>query len=327
MSMNGIDIASWQAGIRADHVPSDFVIVKATESVDYVNPYCENDYQEAKSSGRKLGVYHFARPSRNGAVAEADYFLRHTEGYHGEAILVLDWEDPGTQHLTGWANDFMDAVARATGISPMIYMSESVVTSYDWARAVQNDRGLWVAKYRDMVDDWNYDMSQAGSAPSGGQWGGYAMWQWTSSGRLANWGGRLDCNIFYGDGAAWDAYAGGSPGSAPAPAPQPSPTPAPAPSNTYTVRAGDNLSSIAARFGTTWQHLQAINGLRDANLIFPGQVLKVTGEVQTRTYTVVPGDSLSAIGGRFGVSWQAIQAANGIGNPNLIYPGQVLRIP
>lgn len=322
--MNGIDVASWQAGIRVDRVPSDFVIAKATEGTDYVNPECDNDYHEARIAGKALGVYHFARPSRNTARSEAEFFARNTEGYLGEAIFALDWEDPGTQHMTGWANEFMDHFHALTGINPMIYMSESVVTSYDWSRAVDNDRGLWVAKYRDMVDDWNYDMSQAGSAPSGGQWGGYAIWQWTSCGRLENWGGRLDCNKFYGDRAAWAKYAGGA---GTAPQPNPSPGPAPAPVNTYTVQPGDTLSAIAARFNTTWQHLQAINGLRDANLIFPGQVLKVTGEAQTRTYTVQPGDTLSAIGSRFGVDYKAIAAANGISNPNLIFPGQVLRIP
>lgn len=326
--MNGIDISSWQAGIRTDRVPSDFVIAKATEGIDYVNPECDNDYQEAKGAGKALGVYHFARPSRNPAVLEAEFFARNTEGYRGEAIFALDWEDPGTQHMTHWANDFMDRFQALTGINPMIYMSESVVTSHDWSRAVENDRGLWVAKYRDMVDDWNYDMSQAGSSPSGGQWGGYAIWQWTSSGRLENWGGRLDCNKFYGDRAAWARYAGGSaPAPAPAPAPNPGPSPAPAPVNTYVVKVGDTLSAIAARFNTTWQHLQAINGLRDANLIYPGQVLKVTGEVESHMYTVQPGDTLSGIGAKFGVDWRAIAAANSIANPNLIYPGRVLRIP
>lgn len=324
--MDGIDIASHQAGIRADMVPSDFVIVKATEGTDYVNPYCDNDYQEAKGAGKKLGVYHYANPSRFSPHAEAEYFARNTEGYFGQALFVLDWEEPGQQHRTDWANDFLDRFHSLSGINPMIYMSESVVTSYDWSRAVGNDRGLWVAKYRDMVADWNYDMSQAGTAPSGGQWGGYAIWQWTSTGRLENWGGNLDCNKFYGDQAAWDKYAGGS-GSAPQPAPQPAPTPPPAPSNTYVVKSGDNLSSIAAKYGTTWQHLQAINGLRDANLIFPGQVLKVSGEPQTRTHVVAPGEYLSLIGSKYGVSWQSIAAANGIQNPDRIYPGQVLRIP
>lgn len=50
---------------------------------------------------------------------------------------------------------------------------------------------------------------------------------------------------------------------------------------------------------------------------------------QQRTYTVVRGDNLTAIGRKFGVSWQAIYNANRnkIKNPNLIYPGQVFIIP
>jgi LysM repeat protein len=53
-------------------------------------------------------------------------------------------------------------------------------------------------------------------------------------------------------------------------------SPAPAPSGgTYTVKSGDTLSGIAAKFGTTYQHLAQINGLSDPNKIYPGQILKV----------------------------------------------------
>ncbi|HEX9076303.1 MAG TPA: LysM peptidoglycan-binding domain-containing protein [Anaerolineae bacterium] len=45
------------------------------------------------------------------------------------------------------------------------------------------------------------------------------------------------------------------------------------------------------------------------------------------TYTVQWGDWLNKIAGRFGVSTQAILAANPGLNPNYIYPGQVINIP
>nr|WP_309501183.1 LysM domain-containing protein [Saccharopolyspora gloriosae] len=45
------------------------------------------------------------------------------------------------------------------------------------------------------------------------------------------------------------------------------------------------------------------------------------------TYVVQPGDTLSGIGAKVGVAWQSIAQANGISDPNLIYVGQVLRIP
>ena len=45
------------------------------------------------------------------------------------------------------------------------------------------------------------------------------------------------------------------------------------------------------------------------------------------TYLVQPGDTLMGIAAVFGVQFTEIAAANGIPNPNLIYPGQMLVIP
>lgn len=111
-------------------------------------------------------------------------------------------------------------------------------------------------------------------------------------------------------------------GSAPAPAPA---------GGSYTVVSGDTLSGIAAKFGTSWQTLQAINGLADPNKIYPGQVLKVPGGAaptppSVQTYTVKSGDNLSSIASKYGTSWQHLAQINGLSNPNLIYPGQVLKI-
>lgn len=47
----------------------------------------------------------------------------------------------------------------------------------------------------------------------------------------------------------------------------------------------------------------------------------------SRTYTIVYGDTLSGIAARFGVSVEAIAAANGIANPDLIYAGDTIVIP
>ena len=46
---------------------------------------------------------------------------------------------------------------------------------------------------------------------------------------------------------------------------------------TYTVKRGDTLGAIAARNGTSWQELQRINGIKNANLIYPGQVITLPG--------------------------------------------------
>lgn len=44
---------------------------------------------------------------------------------------------------------------------------------------------------------------------------------------------------------------------------------------TYTVQSGDTLSGIASKYGITWQHLASINGIANADLIYPNQVIKI----------------------------------------------------
>ena len=98
--------------------------------------------------------------------------------------------------------------------------------------------------------------------------------------------------------------------------------------NTYTVRSGDTLSSIASKFGTSYQALASLNGISNPNLIYAGQVLRVNGSASTGSvyYTVRAGDNLSAIASRYGTSYQSIAALNGLANPNLIFAGQTLKI-
>lgn len=136
--------------------------------------------------------------------------------------------------------------------------------------------------------------------------------------RQANWG-------------QWPAS-----GNVPAPNPTPAPTPTPVgPGGTYTVVSGDNLSAIGAKLGIDWRAIASVNGIGAPWTIYPGQVLHLPGNTPapspapsvTGKYTVVSGDSLSAIGAKLGVAWQSIAAANGIGAPWTIYPGQVLNIP
>lgn len=99
--------------------------------------------------------------------------------------------------------------------------------------------------------------------------------------------------------------------------------------NTYKVVAGDTLSKIASKFGTTYQELAKINGIDNPNKIYVGQVIKLQTTNATssgKTYTVVTGDTLGKIAGKFGTTYQELAKVNGIADPNKIYPGQVLII-
>ncbi|MEO6533152.1 MAG: LysM peptidoglycan-binding domain-containing protein [Pseudolysinimonas sp.] len=111
----------------------------------------------------------------------------------------------------------------------------------------------------------------------------------------------------------------------------------------YIVVAGDNVSSISGRFGVSTASVLALNGLSWKSLIFPGQVLKLSTAVVSPQpaaapaagpaaspggrYTIVRGDTISAIAGRFGVTTQAVLTANGLARSSIIYPGQTIAIP
>lgn len=99
-------------------------------------------------------------------------------------------------------------------------------------------------------------------------------------------------------------------------------------SQTHIVQYGENLSSIAAKYGTTWQELARINTLSNPDIIYQGQSLNVVGSqsVATSGYCVVEyGDTLSSIAAQFGTTVERLVSVNGISNPNMIYAGQVLK--
>lgn len=98
----------------------------------------------------------------------------------------------------------------------------------------------------------------------------------------------------------------------------------------YIVQEGDTLYSIARRFGVDMEELARVNNIADPSTIYAGQRLIIPGGRATparQLYYVQPGDTLTSIAQRFGVSLQALMEANNITDPDQIYAGQVLRIP
>ncbi|OIM50746.1 1,4-beta-N-acetylmuramidase, partial [Oenococcus oeni] len=92
---------------------------------------------------------------------------------------------------------------------------------------------------------------------------------------------------------------------------------------TYTVQSGDTLSGIAAKYGTTYQALASLNGIKSPYLIIPGEKLKVSGSV-SHVYVVKNGDTLGAIASKLNTSVSSLKLKNSISNVNLIYIGQKL---
>jgi len=61
----------------------------------------------------------------------------------------------------------------------------------------------------------------------------------------------------------------------------PPPTTPPPAATTYTVKRGDTLGGIARQFGTTTQAIASANNIANPNLIYPGQVLNISGGTGT----------------------------------------------
>lgn len=350
--MNGIDISNWQNGINLDAVPYDFIIAKATQGKTYVSPDCARQVEQARARGKLFGVYHYIDGS--GAIGEADFFIDNIKNWVGEGMLCLDWEN---NQNSAWGNeDYLRQVAQRvidrTGIPPVIYVQQSRMAQVKPIADALNC-ALWIAQYANMNATGYQDAPWNEGAYS------CAIRQYSSCGRLSGYSGNLDLNKAYMDAAAWKKYANPS-GGASAPSPAPSKPSASAPSGStldlvYHIVTND-INGDARRdyCGSRYDDVQGfINDTHDASASTLAKWIRagkygnnpvrqtvieacggkyreaqdiINGKGKQTTYVVKSGDTLSGIAAKFGTTYQAIAAKNGISNPNLIYPGQVLKI-
>lgn len=350
--MNGIDISNWQNGINLDAVPYDFIIAKATQGKTYVSPDCARQVEQARARGKLFGVYHYIDGS--GAIGEADFFIDNIKNWVGEGMLCLDWE---SNQNSVWGNeDYLRQVAQRvidrTGIPPVIYVQQSRMAQVKPIADALNC-ALWIAQYANMNATGYQDAPWNEGAYS------CAIRQYSSCGRLSGYSGNLDLNKAYMDAAAWKKYANPS-GGASAPSPAPSKPSASAPSGStldlvYHIVTND-INGDARRdyCGSRYDDVQGfINDTHDASASTLAKWIRagkygnnpvrqtvieacggkyreaqdiINGKGKQTTYVVKSGDTLSGIAAKFGTTYQAIAAKNGISNPNLIYPGQVLKI-
>lgn len=211
MSLNGIDVASYQAGLNPAKVPCDFVIVKATQGTSYINPDFMRMADAVLAAGKLLGIYHYA--SGTNQIAEADFFIKTIKPYIGKATLWLDWEREqnsafGRADVT-WCGDWCKRVQKQTGVAPGIYMSKSVCRAHNWSK-ISGRFPLWGAQYANN-ERTGYQLNPWTDSGSWGAWPSAKIFQYSSHGRLAGWDANLDLDIAYMSREEWATMASGKP--------------------------------------------------------------------------------------------------------------------
>ena len=210
--MRGIDVSHWNTGADVSR-GVDFVIVKLTQGVSFVDNMAQHFIGETLKAGLCLGVYHFA--ANDTPEAEADFFAYKMRefGLIGKALPVLDYE---TVHINDsqWVERFATRFHDTTKIWPVIYTSASWCKKFN-SSWISTKCKLWVAGYPSPRTGWPESTNiPYVLAP----WANAIIWQFTSS-LVLNGYRPLDGNIAYISPAEWAALAKGETAPAPAPAP------------------------------------------------------------------------------------------------------------
>ena len=313
----GIDVSQWQGQIDFQRVKGsgiEMVYIRSSVGHQTMDRYFEQNYRNAKAAGLLVGLYHNVTATNvQEARRQARFFASVVKGREMDGRPAMDFETftgLSTSQINEISRAFLETFEQETGIRPMIYSN-----AYTARRILAAD----LAAYPLWVAEWGVSKPQVN-----GKWDSWAAWQYSSDGNVPGIAGRVDMDEFT-QSVLLDAKM-----------PQPTPTPTPQ-TIRYTVKRGDTLWDIAKRYGTTVSELVRINNIPNPSLIFPGQILIIPVQSGggtatppdggTISYTIRRGDTLWDIAKKYGTTVSELVRINGIQNPNLIYPGEVIDIP
>lgn len=313
----GIDISAWQGSINFNNVTAqgiEIVYMKASQGTNYIDPYLENYYQDAKSAGLKVGFYHYLTARNiNEAEAEANFFVNAISGKSPDCLLAMDFEsfgDLSVNEINQIAQNFLQTVEKLTNKNTIIYSDDyNAGNVFSSALSIYP---LWVA---------DYDVYEPGSNVNWESWAGF---QYTDQGSIEGIDGYVDRDkftndIFLSDTTQILELRNNSEQNT---------------NYSIVIQQGETLSGIAYKYGTTVEELVQLNNIQNPNLIYVGNTLLVPNTTNTTSiskgiimYTIQRGNTLSGIARRYGTTVQILTELNNIQNPNLIYSGNVIKIP
>lgn len=265
MEYKGIDVSKWQGTIDWNKVKAsgiDFAIIRCSygKENNQVDPCFKANVQAAQAAGIKVGVYHYTYAvSVAEAKQEAALVLNTIKGYKLDYPVAFDIEDNSLTHLgsrtlTDITKAFCSTVESA-GYYVSIYANLNWLQNYlIWDEIKRYD--IWFAQWVDKPTDKFT----------------YGIWQYASDGVVSGIQGRVDVDKSFKDYSSIIRQSGlnGHTGQA-------QPIPAPVTKQYHTVKSGDNMSVIAAKYNMKLGTLLALNPQVKAPkyLIYPGQSIRV----------------------------------------------------
>jgi GH25 family lysozyme M1 (1,4-beta-N-acetylmuramidase) len=157
-----------------------------TQGDDYIDAKSRENQLKARREGLLVGYYHIA--DGKDYKKEVEHFIDEVQEDIKEGeLIVLDWEIEH-EHTVDWCYNWLVEVEKKLGFKPLIYLNENAVNHFDWSKVIKNGNKLWIAKY-------GSNDGTIGDTPNTGDWGEYAIWQYTSRGKVKGIIGNVDLNI------------------------------------------------------------------------------------------------------------------------------------
>jgi lysozyme len=197
-SLPGIDVSHWQGTIDWAQVAASgqrFVISKASEGQNYVDPMYAINKAEATAAGLAFTAYHFAKPddTPNDAVLEADHFVDTAQLAPGNLIPALDVERTGglsQTELTDWILAWLGEVTARLGTKPMVYTSP-----HGWENRTGDTTAVADAGYTVLwVAHWGVDTPLVPA--NDWQGNGWTFWQYSDCGTVPGITGCVDTDWY-----------------------------------------------------------------------------------------------------------------------------------
>ena len=278
--MKGIDVSRYQGHIDFNAVKRagiEFVIIQAGygRSAKQKDSFFELNYSRAKAAGLHVGAYWFSYAvDANDAAKEAAACLEVIKGKQFDMPIYYDLEteaksgyypfSKGKAHCSELVKSFCTTLEKS-GYFAGLYISRSPLQTHI-TKEVAERFALWVAEYGTKL---NYT-------------GQFGIWQYSPAGRVVGVIGDVDLDdakINYPEIIIKGGFNGYKKAEQTKPEPvKPEPAPAPEPAEqyiNYKIQKGDTLTAIAKKYGTTIQTLKKLNNIKNVNLIYAGDVIKI----------------------------------------------------